>query len=264
MRRARGRQTARAARAYNALVKLYDQLASWWPLVSAPEDYEEEAAFFARLLAEACAPPLRTLLELGSGGGNTASHLKGLFEVVLAEPSAGMRDVSRALNPGCEHVAGDMRTLRLGRTFDAVLLHDAVCYMTTEEDLGRAIGTAFAHCRPGGAALLVPDFVRENFRPGTDHGGHDDGPRGLRYLEWTHDPDPSDMTYVADYAFLLREPGGEVRVEHDRHVEGLFPRATWLRLLEDAGFVARAVPFEHSELEPGSHELFLASRPLRP
>jgi hypothetical protein len=35
MRRARGRQTARGARAYNPRVKLYDELASWWPLVSA-------------------------------------------------------------------------------------------------------------------------------------------------------------------------------------------------------------------------------------
>jgi hypothetical protein len=50
-------------------------------------------------------------------------------------------------------------------------------------------------------------------------------------------------------------------VEHDRHVEGLFPRATWLRLLEETGFAARAVPVDHSELEPGSYELLVATRP---
>ena len=91
------------------------------------------------------------------------------------EPSAGMRAVSLALNPDCEHVAGDMRSVRLGRQFDAVFVHDAVCYMTTESDLQLAIETAFVHCQPGGVALFAPDFVRDTFRPGTDHGGSDDG-----------------------------------------------------------------------------------------
>jgi SAM-dependent methyltransferase len=240
--------------------KLYDEFAAWWPLLSAPEDYEEEAAFYARTVAAACRQPPRTVLELGSGGGNNASHLKSRFSMVLVEPSPGMRDVSRRLNPECEHVEGDMRTVRLGRQFDAVFVHDAVCYMATEADLRMAVETAFVHCRPGGAALFAPDYVRENFRPSTDHGGHDGPIRGLRYLEWTWDPDPDDTTYLADYAFMLRMPDGTMRVEHDRHVEGLFTREVWLRLLTETGFQPRVVPFEHSEAEPGSHEVFVGAR----
>ena len=171
-----------------------------------------------------------------------------------------MLTVSRALNPECEHVQGNMRAVRLGRVFDAVFVHDAVAYMTTESDLRRAIETAFVHCRPGGAALFAPDCVRENFRASTECGGHDGEARGLRYLEWTWDPDPTDSTYVADYAYLLRTSDGVVRVEHDRHVEGLFSRGDWLRLLAEGGFEARVVPFEHSELEPGAHDLFVATR----
>ena len=239
---------------------MYDELASWWPLLSAPAEYEEEAAFYSSALVAACERPPRTLLELGSGGGNNASHLKARFEMVLVEPSAAMRTISRDLNPECEHVPGDMRTVRLGRQFDCVFVHDAVCYMTTESDLRRAIETAFVHCAPGGAALFSPYFVRENFRSSTDCGGHDSPTHGMRYLEWTWDPDPSDTTYLADYAYLMRTPDGTVRVEHDRHVEGLFGRADWLRFLSEAGFEARAVPFEHSELEPGSHEVFVARR----
>lgn len=240
--------------------KMYDELADWWPLLSPPSDYEEEAAFFRRTLEAACEPPLRTVLELGSGGGSNASHLKSRFEMTLVDPSAGMLAVSRALNPECEHVQGDMRTVRLGRTFDAVFVHDAVCYMTTESDLQMAIETAFVHCRPGGAAVFAPDFIRENFQPSTDHGGSDGDTRGLRYLEWTRDPDPADTTYVVDYAYLLRTQN-EVRVEHDRHIEGLFARADWIRVLSTAGFEARSLPFEHSDLEPGSHEIFIAKRP---
>jgi SAM-dependent methyltransferase len=237
--------------------KLYDQLASWWPLLSQPADYAEEAAFYARNLLAVGDQPASTLLELGSGGGNNASHLKRQFEMVLVDPSPGMLAVSRELNPECEHVRGDMRTVRLGRQFDRVFIHDAIVYMTTTRDLRRAIETAFEHCRPGGAALFAPDHVRENFRPGTDHGGHDGEDRGLRYVEWTWDPDPTDTTYVVDYAYLLRENDRPMRVEHDRHIEGLFARDEWLQLLSDVGFMPQIMPFEHTELEPGWYEVFL-------
>jgi SAM-dependent methyltransferase len=240
---------------------MYGELAGWWPLLSAPSEYAEEAEIYRRLLVEAADRPPVTVLELGSGGGNNAAHLKAHFRLTLVDLSQGMLEVSRKENPGCEHVQGDMRTVRLGRTFDAVFVHDAVMYMTSEEDLRQAIGTAFVHCRPGGVALFAPDHLRENFRTGTDWGGHDGDGRGVRFLEWTWDPDPLDTTYTVDYAYLLREADGSVRVEHDRHVEGLFPRATWLRLLSEAGFQARAVPVDHSELEPGSYELFVATRP---
>ena len=54
-----------------------------------------------------------------------------------------------------------MRTLRLQRQFDAVLVHDAVAYMTTRADLAALVAaTAFAHTRPGGAALFAP-FLAE-------------------------------------------------------------------------------------------------------
>jgi hypothetical protein len=241
--------------------KLYTELASWWTLLSSPADYAEEAAFYERTLCDACERPPRTLLELGSGGGNNASFLKARFEMVLVDPAAGMLEASRILNPECEHVEGDMRTVRLGRQFDCVFIHDAIVYMTTEPDLRQALETAFVHCKPGGAALFAPDHLRENFRPSTDHGGHDVGKRGLRYVEWTWDPDSTDTTYVVDYAYLLRASDGSVRVEHDRHLEGLFARADWLRLLSEVGFQPRAVPFDHSELEPGTYELFIARKP---
>lgn len=241
--------------------KLYGELASWWPLLSAPDEYAEEAAFYGDELVAACEPPARTMLELGSGGGNNALHLKARFALTLVDPSEEMLAHSRALNPECEHVQGDMRDVRLGRQFDTVFVHDAICYMTTEADLRRAIATAFVHCRPGGAALFAPDHVREHFVASHDTGGSDAGARGLRYLEWTSDPDPADSTYVVDYAYLLRETDGTVRVEHDRHVEGLFSRADWLRLLDEAGFEARLVPFDHSAIERGTYVLFVARRP---
>ena len=239
---------------------MYGELAGWWPLLSAPTVYAEEAEIYRRLLTEAADRPPETVLELGSGGGNNAFHLKAHFPLTLVDLSEGMLEVSRELNPELEHLQGDMRTVRLGRAFDAVFVHDAIAYMTTEDDLRKVMETAFVHCRPGGAALFAPDHLREHFRTGTDYGGHDGDQRAVRFLEWTWDPDPLDTTYTVDYAYLLREADGSVRVVHDRHVEGLFPGATWLRLLDETGFEARAVPVEHSELEPGSYEVLVATR----
>lgn len=239
--------------------KLYAELASWFHLLTAPEDYAEEAERYRSALVTACDPRPRTVLELGSGGGNNASHMKRHFELTLVDRSVEMLEVSRGLNPECEHLEGDMRTVRLDRTFDAVFVHDAVSYLTTEEDLRAAVETAFVHCRAGGAALFVPDHTRETLRPGTDHGGHDGGGRGLRYVEWTWDPNPDDTTYMADFAYLLRHQDGSVTVERDRHVLGVFPRATWIRLLEDAGFRPEVIAAGTGE-EAGS-ELFLGRRP---
>lgn len=230
--------------------RMYGDLAGWWPLISAPEDYEEEAGRYRGLLRATCSGPSRTLLELGSGGGNNASHLARSFEhVTLVDLSPGMLDVSRALNPGCEHHLGDMRSVRLGRTFDCVFVHDAASYMTTPSDVARLVQTVWIHCRPGGSALLAPDFVRENFREETSHGGHDGAGRSVRYLEWSRDPDPGDTTYLVEYAYLLSESGDEVRVVHDRHVEGLFSKDDWLSALGDVGFVARAKSHRLSDVD---------------
>ncbi|MEQ8483911.1 MAG: class I SAM-dependent methyltransferase [Pseudomonadales bacterium] len=245
--------------------KLYDDLAAWWPLLSPVADYAEEAALYCRWLLGAGVPRGGRVLELGSGGGNNAFFMKAEFALTLVEPAPGMQAHSRTINPDCEHLPGDMRTLRLERQFDGVFVHDAVAYMTTEADLCSAMRTAFVHTRPGGAALFVPDYLTENFKPATDHGGSDgaDG-RGLRYLEWMHDPDPTDSTYTVDYALLLKDANGDVRIEHDRHVEGLFPRAQWLRWLSEAGFSVEVLPLQLDGIEPGAHEAFLCRRPSVP
>ena len=235
-------------------MKLYDELAEWWPVFSDPTEYRREAAHVARILLKATRPAPRTLLELGSGGGNSAFHLKKHFAMTLVDKSRRMLTVSRKLNPECEHVTGDIREVRIGRTFDAVFVHDAIAHMTTERDLKAVMKTAFVHCRPGGVGLFVPDFVRETFVAGTDVGGNDSPPRSLRFLQWVFDPDPTDTTYVVDFAILLRDRRGNARVEHDRHTLGLFPRATWLRLLRNAGL--KAVVVRDSEVR----DVFLGRR----
>lgn len=241
---------------------LYSQLAEWWPVLSAPEDYNEEADFYRQAILSASKINTQSMLELGSGGGNNASHLKAHFSLTLVDLSPGMLEVSQRLNPECEHILGDMRTVRLGREFDAVFIHDAIVYLATREDMQRAIETAYIHCRRGGVALFAPDHTRETFQPSTSHGGHDRENRSLRYLEWTWDPDPDDTSYISEMVYLMREGDNEVQCVHDRHVCGLFSRQTWLDTISNAGFIPESLPFLHSEIEPGtSADVFLGRKP---
>jgi len=240
---------------------LYDDLADWWPLCSAPEDYKEEAAIYRRTLLDRSERRPRTVLELGSGGGNNASHLKRHFALTLVDLSPGMLRVSKNLNPECEHVRGDMRTVQLGRQFDAVFIHDAIDYMLTPDDLGQALQTAFEHCRPGGVALFVPDETRDRFRSSSSHGGHDLGDRGMRYLEWTIDHDPRDQQYTLYMSYLLREGR---RVRHaglDEHQCGLFSEHDWMKAIRRVGFEPARLPYEHSTWERHAHVMFVGKRP---
>lgn len=237
-------------------LRLYSDLARWWPLFSPPIHYVEEAAdLLPTMLAAADAPP-RTMLELGAGGGSLAFHLKRHLALTLSDLSPDMQTVSRVVNPECEHIVGDMRTLDLGRQFDLVFIHDAIMYMTEPDDLRAALRNAFRHCRPGGAALFVPDCVRETFTPETEDGGEDgeDG-RAMRWLMWSWDPNAADHTFDVAFAFLLRDTDGVVHVDSDRHREGLFPRAAWLSWLQEAGFAAT------SRMDPWDRDVFVARRP---
>jgi SAM-dependent methyltransferase len=239
--------------------RFYGELARWWPLVSPVEDYADEAGEFYRVL-QAAAPNARTLLELGSGGGHNAFHLKRAFQMTLSDLSDEMLAVSRRINPECDHVCGDMRTLDLGRTFDTVFVHDAIDYMTTELDLAAAIETAYRHCRPGGVALFVPDALRGSFEPSTECGGRD-GPdgEGIRYLEWSYDPDPDDSVGTTQYTFIIREVDGEVSTFSETHLFGVFPQGTWLTLLARAGFAPEIVT-ERTDDDRNPRSLFIGHR----
>ena len=83
-----------------APMRLYSELADWFHLLTAPEDYAEEAAEIVRLAEATVDGELRTLLELGSGGGNNASHLKARFDCTLTDVSEEMLALSRRPQPG--------------------------------------------------------------------------------------------------------------------------------------------------------------------
>ncbi|MFM1959610.1 MAG: hypothetical protein RL588_1127 [Pseudomonadota bacterium] len=238
----------------------YGQIADWWPVISPLEDYASEGAEIRRVLLEA-RPKASSLLELGSGGGHVAFHVKAGLDCLLTDLSPAMLEVSRRINPECGHLAADMRGLDLDRRFDLVLAHDAIAYMTTEADLRAAFATAFRHLPPGGLALFIPDDVLETFEPGeADAFGGDaaDG-RSARALEWVGERE-ADGTAMVHYAFLLREVDGRMTSTAESHRVGVFSRSDWERWLAEEGFTVETV-LENTDEDRTPRFFFLGTRP---
>ncbi|MEM6459277.1 MAG: class I SAM-dependent methyltransferase [Planctomycetota bacterium] len=231
--------------------RLYHDLAWLWPHLSPPEHYTAEAAMLDRLIAGHLGPTPQRVLELGAGGGHTLAHLDarggrgGRHHAVAVDLSDPMLAHCRRLIPGIETHAADMRDVRLDRTFDAVLIHDAIDYLLTPADVAAALATAHAHLRPGGLAFVAPTYTRETFIDGdvADDGTTTDSEE-LTYFTYVHDPDPADDTFEMILLYLIRprpEPHTPapsrrgVRVIEDRHTCGLFSHGRWLKMMQQAG-----------------------------
>lgn len=229
-------------------MKLYSELAEWWPLMSPHTEYEEEAGLYLEIIRR-YHPNVKSAVEFGSGGGSNAYYLKQHFPMTLTDLSPEMLKVSRGLNPDCAHIEGDMRSLDLEKKFDLVFIHDAIMHFTDKGDLLQIMYNAKKHLNDDGILLVVPDQFKETFQTTTNHGGIDQGRRGMRYLEWTYDSDPDDNRTETEYIYVMRDGQGQVFREFDHDESGLFSMPEWEGLLEQAGFKAMFERVDYKELE---------------
>jgi SAM-dependent methyltransferase len=218
------------------LNRLFNDLAHLWPVMSPPQEYAEEASCWRQVLWERLGPGRHHVLELGVGGGHNLSHLGDTLDATAVDISPRMLKHSIALNPGVEHIVGDMRCVRVGRTFEAVMIHDAISCITTARDLASVFTTAAAHLESGGLLILAPEYFPEQLSlPRIDCRTNSVQGLALTYVEYTHDPDPSDTMLEVLITYFIHSDN-KLRIEHDRLLVGLFSRSTWRRLMHDAGF----------------------------
>lgn len=231
--------------------RLYNDLAWVWNYLSPPSHYAEEVESFRLRFAREGVPSQGSVLHLGSGGGSIDFHLKREYRVTGVDRSAAMIEVAGKHNPEVEYVEGDLRNVRLGRTFDAVLLHDASTYMHTPAEMQAAFRTAAAHLRRNGVMLYVPEELRSRF---VQHKSKvrtiGDKHLSVTTLEVDFDPDPTDRTFETTFVFLIRREG-VLTVEHDTHRMGLWEIEELLPLLREAGFEPEIESWGLSDLEPG-------------
>jgi len=220
--------------------RLYSSLAHLWPRIANRDTHVHEAQHLQELLDAAYGNRVTSILELGCGGGLIASHFDSDREVILTDLSADMIHLAQQQNPTRQCIPGDMRYLRLDRTVEAVLLHDAVMYLTTESDLMATVRTAATLLAPGGVLLVLPDVVKEHFAERSAAGGLL-GVDGVQLLEWHWDPDPTDTTHQLDLALLYRDAKEGMKSMTETHTLGLFPSATFIKCMVEAGLR----PVEH-------------------
>jgi SAM-dependent methyltransferase len=213
--------------------KAYNELAWTEDWLADPAGYEDEAGHYvARILQHSAETP-RTLLHLGSGAGGMDGVFKRHFSVTGVDISQGMLARARARHPEIEYVEADIRSLRLGRTFDAVAIPDCIDYMVTSADLDAGFATAAEHLRPGGV-LLVVGKTRETFRDNNfAYSGTRDGIQ-VTLFENNHVDARTPGRYEATLVYLVRAYG-ELTVQIDRHELGLFDQATWEGVFREHG-----------------------------
>lgn len=216
--------------------RLYDDLAYLWPVLSPPGDYESEAQTIVDTIMPAMPDDRRPrLLELGAGGGHTLVHIADRFDCTAVDLSPSMLENCRRLVPSARVITGDMRSVRLEETFDAVLVHDAIDYMTTPRDAQAALATVAAHLRPGGVAVIAPTYVADDFEDGDYEAdqGHGEG-MTLTYISYARRR-PDDPHRLELHLAYVIDRGDEVEVIHDAHECGLFTLDHWHRWIEEAG-----------------------------
>ncbi|MEM1445508.1 MAG: class I SAM-dependent methyltransferase [Planctomycetota bacterium] len=265
--------------------RLYDDLAWLWPVLSPPGDYVSEAATIDALLIERLGDGPKRILELGAGGGHTLVHLVaegaersvacggwgGEHHGVAVDLSEAMLERCRALIPGIDARVGDMRTVRLNGTFDAVLIHDAVDYLRTEADVRQALQAVREHLAPGGLALIAPTYVAETFEAGDmaedvpepDAFGRSvfeaHGVAEVSYTTRLSEVEP-DGTFAMTLTYRLAYADARAETHDDVHRCGLFPEASWLAWMAEAGLPAER--YEQGAAGEGGAWTLFVGRPV--
>ena len=65
----------------------------------------------------------------------------------------------------------------------------------------------------------------------------------ITFIENTYDPDPADTTFESTFVYLIRREG-QLDIETDHHLCGIFPLETWRNLLTGVGFEVKQVDFK--------------------
>ncbi len=225
-------------------MKSYEELAWTDFILSSPEEAAEEVSYYCSLIERYALIPVGTLLHLGSGAGLFDYTFKQHYQVTGVDISSGMLTEAEKLNPEVCYIQGDMRTADLGRTFDAVVIPDSIAYMTSVEDLEKALNTAAAHVKPGGV-LLICASTKEEFRENNFvYTGAKDHTH-LTLFENNYIPHDAVNTYEAALVYLIRI-NGELEIVTDVHKAGVFPQAVWYSRIEQAGFTAQEHRLDHA------------------
>ncbi len=239
-------------------MRLYKDLSWTWPIISPPKDYIEEVEFFVVKIKEYAKINTKSLLNLGCGGGHMDWTLKKQFDMTSIDISPDMLALARKLNPEVNYIEEDMRTVRLDRKFDTVIIHDSILYMQTLDELKAAFLTAYEHLKDNGLMITYCEewpehFVQNKVRTQTEIKDNVE----IIFIENYYDPYPNDTTYEGTFIYLIR-CDGKLEVQKDFHTMGIFPLDDWRRKIKEVGFSLIETKFTHSDFtDDESYPMFV-------
>ncbi|MBI4668507.1 MAG: methyltransferase domain-containing protein [Elusimicrobia bacterium] len=223
--------------------RMYNDLAWLFPIVGPLRDYLKETESAFRLMKRSCAP-IKTILHLGSGAGRNDYVFKKHARVTGVDISPAMVKLAKKLNPEAAYHIGDMRTIRLEKTFDAVVDWDSINHILTTSDLKKAFAAAYRHLRDRGVFFFLLEIDKEQFQQNaTKYFSNKEIGIEVTFIENMHDPYPRDTTYESTFVYLIRRKG-RLAIETDRFLCGLYSIKTILQLLGKSGFQARCVKYK--------------------
>jgi SAM-dependent methyltransferase len=211
----------------------YKELAWTEPILAPPESCSEEIENYCSLIKKHSQIEPVTLLHLACGAGSFDHTFKKHFKVTGVDLSVGMLNVARGINPEIEYLEGDMRSVNLGRLFDAVVIPESIGYMTTVDDLRKTISTAKDHLKPGGILLIVA-HMKEEFQDNNFAYTGRANDINITVFENNYVLNPPGDMYEATIVYLIRR-AGELKIYNDRHLLGLFTTNLWMELLSEQG-----------------------------
>lgn len=130
----------------------YDSFATFYDRVIG--DRADVASLLVRLIRLA-APHARDLLELGCGTGTMLQELSKHYNALGVDNSSAMLALARRKAPKAKVMLADIRSLALGRTFDAVVCpFDTMNHLVRISDWRKVLDTACSHLSPEGAFIF--------------------------------------------------------------------------------------------------------------
>jgi ubiquinone/menaquinone biosynthesis C-methylase UbiE len=147
---------------YSGSEKYYDEIYS-----AMGKDYAAEAYKAHEFIQKHKSTDGNTLLDVACGTGTHAGFLSQYYQVTGTDLNVRMLKIARKKHPEIRFVECDMRSLNLGRQFDAITcLFSAIGYMKTKSDLQKAVTSMSRHLLPGGVLLVEPWFSEEQWNAG--------------------------------------------------------------------------------------------------
>jgi SAM-dependent methyltransferase len=233
---------------------VFGAYSKYYDLLYRDKDYASEARYIDELITRH-RPGAKTLLDLGCGTGRHAALLaeRG-YTLSGVDLSEEMLTLARAANPNASFSQGDVRSVRLGRSFDVVLsLFHVMSYQTTNADLRAAFATVREHLAPGGLFVFDcwygPAVLSD--RPQVRIKRLEDAAIAVtRLAEPVMHPN-DDLVDVNYQVFVRDKQTGSVEELRETHkMRYLFAPEVKL-LLEDAGLRLTQLSEFMSEREPG-------------